>query len=319
MENALDFYLQTYIHRYDKDGIVPYLSVGDFPGLCRIESEYRNSIGIRISSFTYFYDSKQKGPVLLFLPGMGPGHTAYIREIELFCRAGYTVKTLDYCGCGESDGDSLISFNEPTRDAIDLIAKEQLNVSSLLLAGHSMGGYTAYNLMSLFPAIPRAIVLSGFYSMDVEIQSFGDLSLIHEYEHAYCAPYDQIDNFETLSHTGSRFLIIHSEDDPIVPYEQSSGYLQKAIQNPNLQYITVNGRRHNPNYSDSAVQYMTDAFTEYTRKVHSKELASMEDRKAFMQSKSAMRMTDPDERIRDVMLSFLKDASFSIHSDRQGD
>ena len=64
---------------------------------------------------------------------MGPGHTAYIAEIEALARRGYRVLTLDFAGCGESGGKYLGSLNKPTRDVIDLLNHLNLKEQIILM------------------------------------------------------------------------------------------------------------------------------------------------------------------------------------------
>ena len=109
-------YKKSFLIRYDKDPAIPYFSVEDFPGMKVDARTFNNSHGDTIHYFFYSYDEPKSNIVVLFLPGMGPGHTAYFAEIDALCKAGYKVLTLDYTGCGESSGETMYSVNAPTRD-----------------------------------------------------------------------------------------------------------------------------------------------------------------------------------------------------------
>ena len=100
---------------------VPYYSHTDFEGLKQESYTFINSRGIEIHYFYYYYDKFNDDKVVLFCHGLGPGHAAYIAEIEALCRRGYKVLTYDATGCGESKGDNLRSLNQSTKDALELL------------------------------------------------------------------------------------------------------------------------------------------------------------------------------------------------------
>ena len=118
------FLQKTILIRYDKDGAIPYYSANDFPNLKVEENTFINSKGIEIHYFFYNYDNPRKDKIVLLCHGLGPGHTAYLTEIELLCKAGYKVLTLDYSGCDKSKGERMWSINAPTRDVIELLSKK---------------------------------------------------------------------------------------------------------------------------------------------------------------------------------------------------
>ena len=104
MGKITDMYQENFLQRFDKDGIIPYYSAADFPGLICAEDAFLNSAGALIRYFFYRYPGYDETRLILFCPGIGPGHTAYLAEIETLCRAGCRVLTLDYTGCGASGG-----------------------------------------------------------------------------------------------------------------------------------------------------------------------------------------------------------------------
>ena len=156
----VNHYIKYFVHRYDKEVGIPYYSYKDFKDFKCEDYSFTNSYGINIRYFFYYYENYKPNIIILFCHGMGPGHTAYIAEIEALARRGYKVLTLDFAGCGESGGEYLGSLNKPTRDVIDLI--NHLNLKEqIILMGHSMGGYTALNTLCLRKEIIGIFYFSG--------------------------------------------------------------------------------------------------------------------------------------------------------------
>ena len=248
MGMILNLYKKNYLRRFDKDGAIPYYSAADFPGLDCAEGAFENSSGVTVRYYTYSYEGYDEKKLLLFCPGIGPGHTAYLSEIETLCRAGYKVLTLDYTGCGSSGGERLPSINAPTRDATELLElfhpREELTV-----IGHSLGGYTALNLAHLTPAVKKAVILSGFVSISDELMGYVKLrplaNIVKRYEKKLDPCLGSIDNRAYLASTTDKLLWFHSTDDPMVNYKYNAGQVLK-LNNPNVRVVTVEGKKHNP-------------------------------------------------------------------------
>lgn len=302
-----NIYRKNFLQRFDKDPAIPYYSAADFPGLTCKQASFQNSADITIRYFIYHYDEYQKDKVLLFCPGIGPGHTAYLSEIETLCRAGYRVITLDYTGCGESGGERLPSVNAPTRDALEL-----LNLLSpgeeIIPIGHSLGGYTALNIANLSPAVNRAVILSGFVSIADEMIGFFKLrplaNRVTRLEKKIDPHYVTVNNRKYLATTENSLLWIHSIDDPLVNYKHNAGQVLK-LHNPNVKVITFEHKKHNPQYTDEALALMNAWVGEYTRLVREKKLETPEAKKAFFADKSIGRMTAQDPAVYKEILDFI--------------
>ena len=161
MNYLFKIYQKSLLVRYDKDDAIPYYNVKDFPKLKCRNLSFINSRGKKIHYYFYKEEKSLANPLILFLPGIGPGHIAYFKEIATLCSYKYEVLTLDYEGCGESEGDSLYSLNGPTRDVDDLLNQLKLN-RKIIVIGHSLGGYTAINIMNLRRELNKGVVISGF-------------------------------------------------------------------------------------------------------------------------------------------------------------
>lgn len=312
MGKILERYKKEFLPRFDKDGITPYLSYENFDGLNFKEGIFKNSNNINIHYFSYYYDNYKKDKLIVFCHGIGPGHTAYVREIEKLAKNGYYVLTIDYCGCDKSEGDSLGSINEPTKDVIDFIdyIKDGIdnNISEfkdkeIVLVGHSLGAYTALNVIDLRNDIKKAVLISGFISLILELKGGSHIPFgfvfksITNYEKKVNAKYCNINNLKYLKNTSDKILFIHSKDDPIVPYKTSTYKIFKNNKNENLDFLIVDNKSHNPNYSSSGLKYMKDTFNEYSKLIKENKLNTKEDKIKFMKDKDLFKMTDQDEEV----------------------
>ncbi|MCR5456613.1 MAG: alpha/beta fold hydrolase [Clostridiales bacterium] len=301
-------YKKNFLHRYDKDGAIPYYSAEDFPGLVCERELFNNSADVQIQYFIYHYDNYEKNKLILFCPGMGPGHTAYLSEINTLCKAGYRILTLDYTGCGESGGEKMTSVNAPTRDAIELLdlLKPQ---EEIIPIGHSLGGYTALNVVHLREDIKRAVIISGFVSISDEMMGFAKLRLlansVKSFEKKLDPKYGSVDNSKYLSTTTDKLLWIHSTDDPMVNYKYNAGQVLKC-NNPNVRLITCENKKHNPQYTLESLTLMNEWIGEYNRLINEKQLETLEARKAFFADKSIARITEQDPKVYDEILGFIR-------------
>ena len=301
-------YKKNFLKRFDKDGAIPYYTAADFDGLNVFCGEFENSLCVKIKYFFYSYVGYKSEKLIVFCPGMGAGHAAYLGEIERFCRAGYRVLTLDYTGCGESGGKIMPSVNAPTRDVIELIAALDIE-EELIVIGHSLGGYTALNVANLLPRVKRAVVISAFMSISDEMIGFFKLrafaDTVKRFESRLDPVYGNIDNLSYIARTTDKLLWIHSIDDPIVNYEYNAGQAAKAG-NPNVKVVTVNGKKHNPYYTFAALKTMNEQIGEYERLIKSNQLKTLEERKAFFADKPIKNMTEHDQAVFDEILSFIR-------------
>lgn len=297
-------YQKRMLHRYDKDGFTPYLSSDDFSGLNKETHSFINSLGAEISYFYYYYKDYNPNLVILFLHGLGPGHTAYLREIETIAKMGYKVLTLDYMGCDSSKGDKMPSLNEPTRDVDELLNLLNLQ-TEVVVIGHSLGGYTAYNIMNIRNELHKAVVMSGFLRPDIVLNYLMKVKVfskaIAKYEKKVEPKYYPIDNYRYIKETKDKLLIIHSKDDPVVNYGAALKPIIEA-NNPNVEILSVNGRGHNPNYSDNAAKIVTEVFSKYYN------LKKDEDKKALMEKQDVWAMTEQDPEIFNKIKSFIEES-----------
>ena len=303
----VNLYKKNFLQRYDKDGAIPFYSTADFPGLVCEEGSFRNSADTEIRYFIYYYEGYRTDKLILFCHGLGPGHTAYLSEIETLCKAGYRILTLDYTGCDASGGERLTSCNAPTRDAIELL--EHLEPKEEIIpVGQSLGGYTVLNVAHLRPDVTRAVIISGFVSISDMMKGFVKMRLlaneVKRFEKKLDPEFGSLDNYAYLRTTTDKILWIHSSDDPVVDYKCNAVPVLK-LGNPNVRVITEEHKKHNPQYAAEALDTMNDWMGEYYRLVREKQLETLEAKRAYFTDKPIARMTTQDPAVYEEILKFI--------------
>ena len=300
-------YKKHFVCRYDKEVGVPYYNASNFIGLNEESFSFTNSKGIELKCFYYYYDNYKEDKIVLFLHGLACGHAAYFAEINALAKRGFKVLTLDYTGCGDSKGKYLGSLNTPTRDVNELLDYLKLD-KPLVLVGHSLGGYTTLNTISLREKIKKAVVISGFLS----IKSIGDALIknnffvkhILKYENKLYPEYKDLNNIDYLNKTTDDIFFIQSDDDTMVPYHIALEVVEQ-IDNPHIKTLKFTNRKHNPNYTDSAIQYMNEVFGGYYSLLKQKKLKTNEDKINYFKDVSLAKLVEQDEALFDQIADFI--------------
>ena len=300
-------YIEKFVCRYDKEVGVPYYAYTDFKGLKQEAYSFINSKGIEIHYFFYYYDNYKDDKIILFLPGLGPGHASYMAEIETLAKRGYKVLTFDYTGCGESKGPYLGSLNVPTRDTMELLNLLNLD-KPIVLMGHSLGGFTALKVASLRKEINKVVVISPIVTIRPMIFNASKSKFIThfvlKYERKVGKEIDRTDLINYLKKTTDDILFIQSVDDPMVPYETSLKVAEES-NNSHVQTIKFENKKHNPNYTLEAVQYMNEVFGAFNRRVMDKAIATDAERIAYFKDVSIQKLTEQDQNLFNQIEEFI--------------
>lgn len=304
----VNHYIKYFVHRYDKEVGIPYYSYKDFKDFKCENNSFTNSYGINIRYFFYYYANYRTDKIILFCHGMGPGHTAYMAEIEALARRGYKVLTLDFAGCGESGGKYLGSLNKPTRDVIDLL--NHLNLKEqIILIGHSMGGYTALNTLCLRKDITKVVAISPIIQIEPLLQLNTKSKFITKHLLRYERKVDReifdINIPKYLENTTDDVFVIQSKDDQMVPYGMSLKVIE-SIKNSHIKTKRYEGRKHNPNYTDNAISYMDSVFGKYYALLNEKKIQTDEDRINYFKDVSLAKLVEQDEQLFDEIVDFIE-------------
>lgn len=303
--------------RQDGNPLLSYFSVSDFPGLQRTPFDFEGNARQKLQGYYYYYSSPRKDRLIIFDHGMGNGHVAYLKEIELIARRGYTVFTYDHTGCRESEGENIVGFAQSLCDldyAINALhSAKEYGDAKYTVIGHSWGGFAALNISALHPEIESCISLSGFIGVERMIEQFfsGILRFyrpsILRLEHESNPMYSLIDARKSQKNSKSRILYIASDNDPTVKTAYHFDTLKKSPpEGASIEFLLVHGKLHNPNYSASAVAELDKMSKAMTEGMKKKAFETTEAVDAFRNSWDWEKITEQDEELWNKIFDFIE-------------
>jgi len=316
----LNVYKSNIQIRQDGNPLLHYYSASDFPGLQRTPFDFEGNNGQKLQGYYYYYSSPRKDRLIVFDHGMGNGHVAYLREIELIARRGYTVFTYDHTGCRESEGENIVGFAQSLCDldyAINALhSAKEYGDAKYTVIGHSWGGFAALNISALHPEIESCISLSGFIGVERMIEQFfsGILRFyrpsVMRLEHESNPMYSLIDARKSLKNSQSRILYIASDNDPTVKTAYHFDTLKNSLpEGADIEFCLVHGKLHNPNYSASAVSELDKMSKAMTEGMKKKAFETTEAVEAFRNSWDWEKITEQDEELWNKIFDFIEGGS----------
>ncbi|MBR7160836.1 MAG: alpha/beta fold hydrolase [Clostridia bacterium] len=305
-KQILNMYKGMMHTRCDDTETVFYYSPNDFEGLRQEPYPFTASAGHTLQGYIYHYENPIQGRIVVFDHGFGGGHRAYMKEIEMLCRHGYTVFAYDHTGCMESGGASPNGMAQSLCDLNDcmtaLKADECFRGIDFSVMGHSWGGFSTLNISALHPEISRVIVLSGFVSVEELVNSFfsgwmkGYRKTIMALEKEANPLFVTYHAADSLAKSNAKALLIYSDNDTLCSRKHYD-ILKSALDGrEHIQFLLVSNKGHNPNYTEKAVQYLGE-FGKARTKLTRKKNAGKEEKEKFVSSFDWDKMTEQDEAV----------------------
>ena len=314
-------YRKNFIRRYDGEDYLKYFSAADFPEL-RDEPFSFFSGAYRLAAHLYSCENARTGELLIFCHGIGGGHRSYLQEIVALCRRGYRVRAYDNTGCCDSEGPDIVSMSHSLADldaCLRHLKAEGIfqQYARVFVVGHSWGGFAVGNIASYHDGISKAVVISGFISTErlLEDNLSGIAAPLRKtvlkrlcaFEKKAAPDYFDACTPDAVNGKKTRFLFAHSTDDAMVPFARHTGYLKEQTDDPDIRWMICENRKHNPNYTQDAVDYMNDMFSEFNRQVKEGTLKTPEEKRDYFKDADWHRMTAQDEAFWDEVAAFLQD------------
>ncbi len=302
------YYEKTVCVRFDGEDGLFYFSAADFPGLQQIPHAFSGSAGQKLQGYFYSYGTPNPDRLVVFDHGLGAGHRAYMKEIELIARQGYLVFAYDHTGCVESGGETtngmVQSLNDLNQCIREMKSLENVKDRNIAVIGHSWGGFSTMNIGAIHQDITHLVPISGFISIGnmLKQQLPGVMALYRklgvELETERNPEFVAYSGVESLKNTKAKVLVIHGDDDPVVKKKFHFDVLKKELDNrKNITFFEVSGKGHCPHYTEDAARYK-DAFF--------KNLSKEKNKKALLAEADWDRMTAQDEEIWKVIFRHLE-------------
>jgi fermentation-respiration switch protein FrsA (DUF1100 family) len=201
-----------------------------------------------------------QGKIILFFHGNGGNISHRIEKIRLLCYPEISSFIIDYHGYGRSHGkpsekacyvDALTSWEYLARE-------RQIGPDQIVLFGESLGGAVAVDL-----AVKRdvgAIILeSTFPNIGTVANRFvpGLSTLLVR----------KFDSFSKISKVHVPLLILHGDEDEVVPFQLGRKLFEAA--NEPKEFYTIKGAHHNDTYEVGGETYVQtiQRFIEHYAKV----------------------------------------------------
>jgi fermentation-respiration switch protein FrsA (DUF1100 family) len=214
-----------YLKYYEKKGIYfPIRKIDSTPREIGLEFEdvyFFSSDGIKLNG--WYIPAKESRTTVLFCHGNAGNISHRIEIIDLFCKLGLNVFIFDYRGYGGSQG-------SPSEEGlyIDaqaaykyLIDTRNLDEGSIVVYGKSMGANVAVELCSKVK--PGALISESAFTSasDMGKKLFPFLPI----RWLITIKYDALSKIKDMTIPK---LIIHSEDDEIIPFQQGRKLFEAA-------------------------------------------------------------------------------------------
>ena len=304
-KQILGTFRSQFLRRCDDTGTAFYFSASDFPGLVSEPFSFLSSKGHTLKGSFYHYADPIPGRIVVFDHGFGGGHRSYMKEIEMLCRHGYLVFAYDHTGCMESGGENILGFSQSLCDLNDCLnalkATDRCRDLSISVMGHSWGGFSTLNIPALHPEITHVVVLSGFVSVELLVQSFFSGLLkpyrksVLDMEISANPDFVNYNAVTSLSGTNAQVLLVYSENDALVKKAVHFDTLQRELAHKdNISFLLLPNKGHNPNYTEDAVTYLAEYSSSVGKKLKKKELETDLQKELFLASFDWDRMTEQD-------------------------
>ena len=292
--------------RCDDTETVFYFSPSDFPALISESYRFKSSEGNTLQGYIYNYADPIPQRLVVFDHGFGGGHRAYMKEIDMLCKHGFTVFAYDHTGCMESGGKSPGGLAHSLCDLNDCInvikADRRFEGFDISVMGHSWGAFSTLNITALHPQISHIVAMCGFVSVEEMTKTFfsGILKVyrkaIMKLETETNPEFVKYNAVKTLSKSSVKALLIYSADDPMcrsVHYDILKEGLEKK---ENIRFILCENKGHNPNYTTDAVKRLDD-FSKKRAAIAKMSGVTAKEKARFVASFDWNAMTEQDDAI----------------------
>lgn len=212
-------------------------------------------------------------PILILVHGWGRNVERTLPYVRQLHRMGYDLLAVDLRNHGSSDPDrypNLLMFSEDIRAAVDFVVRRASGEPRPIgVIGLSVGGGAAIHAAAHDDRISNVVTIGALaHPVDVmrpefekrHVPYFPVVWLTLEYlQFRIGARFDRFAPVNVIGTTGARILLIHGEDDIVVPIEQARK-LATAGNPATIRLWTIPGRGHSDCHDEPDFWHRIDAF-----------------------------------------------------------
>lgn len=182
---------------------------------------------------------------ILFLHGNGGNVGSNLEQAKIFHQLNLNVLLIDYRGYGRSQGREFPHEQqayEDARVALDyLIADRRLELTEIVVFGHSLGGAIAIELARHNPQLAGLIVQSSFTSMQAMVDRDG---IYNKWFPVNLLLHQRFDSLAKLPELKLPILFTHGSQDERIS-DQMSRELYAAANEPKVFYLIPEAGHNN--------------------------------------------------------------------------
>ncbi len=204
-------------------------------------------------------DNNQDAYTLIYSPGNRQDLGRIEEYAQQFTKLGFNVLGYEYPGCGRTLGFPTEESVYQTADAVYHYALNELKIkpSKIILYGISLGSGPSVELATHYPI--AGLILEGAFASTFRVLTRWKL-----------LTWDCFDNLKKMNEITCPLLIIHGQNDDIVPAYHSRWLLEASTQAPKISLFVENAQHTNASYVDP--ENYNKALVAFMNLIHNKDL-----------------------------------------------
>jgi len=197
----------------------------------------------------------ETAPTLILVHGWSRNLSRMMRYIEHLHPLNYNLLAFDARHHGSSDLDnhsSMFKFGQDIQAAVTYVTTRAVDPEKIGLIGHSIGGAGSVYAASLAKQV-KAVVTIGAPANPVDVMKYEFKRhhlpnwlawlILKQIQTRIGVPYDLFAPVNNIAKARASFLVIHGEDDQIVPHGQGVK-LSQAARPDQAEFWSIPGRGH---------------------------------------------------------------------------
>ena len=248
--------------------------------------------GVTLKGYLYNYGKYDLDKIIMFCHGMWSSQRSYIHIISYLAHKGYQVFGFDYEGLDTSEGKTIRGFGNSLRCsdyAIRFIKEyEDTKGRDIYVVGHSWGGYATSNIAGIHKDIKGVVPISAVIGISHLMKGLLPkplrwLAYVFQcVDSLKCGKYSYYNAIESLKEYEGKVLFIHSKDDEVVRIDFSTEYIQKYSKNSNIEYLILEGKKHQPHFTKESAAIIYN-YNQELKKLPKEEQERLKNERNFLE------------------------------------